>query len=139
MSPGLHGCFKKLFSQSRITGVSGIVWNHSSYDTKRWMSILKEESQQISRPLSSTTSSRPDSASAGPSGVVESCGKVDWPAMLPSLEELRAKADEMKVMREKSKQTLHHPTKAYLIHVNDRDVLALPYLDVPTVPDFIQY
>ncbi|KAK6052583.1 phospholipase, patatin family [Cooperia oncophora] len=33
---------KKLFSQSRLTGVSGVVWNHSYYDTKKWMSMLKE-------------------------------------------------------------------------------------------------
>ncbi|PIO56668.1 hypothetical protein TELCIR_21932, partial [Teladorsagia circumcincta] len=100
---------------------------------------LEDESQQASRPLSSATSSRPESAAAGPSSTTESRGKVDWLAMLPSLEDLRAKADEMKAQREQSKQALHHPTKAYLIHVKDRDVLALPYLDVPTVPDFIQY
>ncbi|KAK6039898.1 hypothetical protein COOONC_22600 [Cooperia oncophora] len=101
---------------------------------------LEDESQQASRPLSSTTSSRPDSVvAAGSSSVTENPGKVDWLAMLPSLEELRAKADEMKALREKSKQVPHHPTKAYLIHVKDRDVLALPYLDVPAVPDFIQY
>ncbi|KAK6022686.1 phospholipase, patatin family [Ostertagia ostertagi] len=33
---------KKLFSQSRLTGVSGVVWNHSYYDTKKWMGMLKE-------------------------------------------------------------------------------------------------
>uniref|UniRef100_A0A7I4YJY9 PNPLA domain-containing protein n=2 Tax=Haemonchus contortus TaxID=6289 RepID=A0A7I4YJY9_HAECO len=33
---------KKLFSQSRLTGVSGVVLNHSYYDTKKWMKILKE-------------------------------------------------------------------------------------------------
>ncbi|VDO59905.1 unnamed protein product [Haemonchus placei] len=100
---------------------------------------LEDESEQTSRPLSSTTSSRPDSAVAGPSSVAENRGKVDWLAMLPSLEELRRKADEMKALREQSKKAPHHPTKAYLIHVKDRDILALPYLDVPTVPDFIQY
>ncbi|KIH65791.1 hypothetical protein ANCDUO_03881 [Ancylostoma duodenale] len=92
----------------------------------------------ISRPLSSATSSRPaSSAATAPNN--EGRGKVDWLAMLPSLEELRVKADEMRAAREQQRQTPHHPTKAYLIHVKDRDVLALPYLDVPTVPDFIQY
>ncbi|VDO93765.1 unnamed protein product, partial [Haemonchus placei] len=33
---------RKLFSQSRLTGVSGVVLNHSYYDTKKWMKILKE-------------------------------------------------------------------------------------------------
>ncbi|PIO57957.1 hypothetical protein TELCIR_20622, partial [Teladorsagia circumcincta] len=31
-----------LSSQSRLTGVSGVVWNHSYYDTKKWMGMLKE-------------------------------------------------------------------------------------------------
>ncbi|KHJ98797.1 hypothetical protein OESDEN_01226 [Oesophagostomum dentatum] len=94
--------------------------------------------QSASRPLSSAASSRPtSSAAAAPNS--ESRGKVDWLAMLPSLEELRVKADEMKAARDQQKNAPHHPTKAYLIHVKDRDVLALPYLDVPTVPDFIQY
>ncbi|KAJ1349599.1 hypothetical protein KIN20_005191 [Parelaphostrongylus tenuis] len=33
---------RRLFSQSRFTGVSGVVLNHSYYDTKRWVKILKE-------------------------------------------------------------------------------------------------
>ncbi|WKY04234.1 hypothetical protein Q1695_005311 [Nippostrongylus brasiliensis] len=33
---------KKLFSQNRLTGVSGVVLNHSYYDTKKWVKILKE-------------------------------------------------------------------------------------------------
>ncbi|ETN80522.1 phospholipase, patatin family [Necator americanus] len=33
---------KKLFSQNRLTGVSGIVLNHSYYDTKKWVKMLKE-------------------------------------------------------------------------------------------------
>ncbi|WKX94657.1 hypothetical protein Q1695_011715 [Nippostrongylus brasiliensis] len=109
---------------------------------------IKEETeaedvaQEPPRHVSSAASSRPESvAAAGPSGTTNtnSRGKVDWLAMLPSLEELREKADQMKAEREQLKNSQHHPTKAYLIRVKDRDVLALPYLDVPTVPDFIQY
>ncbi|KHJ77929.1 phospholipase, patatin family [Oesophagostomum dentatum] len=33
---------KRLFSQNRLTGVSGIVLNHSYYDTKKWVKMLKE-------------------------------------------------------------------------------------------------
>ncbi|VDO96366.1 unnamed protein product [Heligmosomoides polygyrus] len=109
---------------------------------------VEEEAQQAARPPSSAASSRPDSAAAaataaaatGPSNnSSEGRRKVDWLAMLPSLEDLRKKADEMRASREQMKQAQHHPTKAYLIRVKDRDVLALPYLDVPSVPDFIQY
>ncbi|ETN83104.1 hypothetical protein NECAME_07574 [Necator americanus] len=88
--------------------------------------------------LPSAASSRPTSSTtATPNN--DSRGKVDWLSVLPSLEELRVKADEMKASREQQKKTPHHPTKAYLIHVKNREILALPYLDVPTVPDFIQY
>lgn len=33
---------KRLFAQNRLTGVSGVVLNHSYYDTKKWVKILKE-------------------------------------------------------------------------------------------------
>ncbi|VDM63483.1 unnamed protein product [Angiostrongylus costaricensis] len=33
---------RRLFSQNRFTGVSGVVLNHSYYDTKKWVKILKE-------------------------------------------------------------------------------------------------
>uniref|UniRef100_A0A0K0DNM6 PNPLA domain-containing protein n=1 Tax=Angiostrongylus cantonensis TaxID=6313 RepID=A0A0K0DNM6_ANGCA len=33
---------RRLFSQNRLTGVSGVVLNHSYYDTKKWVKILKE-------------------------------------------------------------------------------------------------
>ncbi|KAJ1353481.1 hypothetical protein KIN20_010120 [Parelaphostrongylus tenuis] len=95
------------------------------------------EVEQNSYPVSQTTS-RPESSVAGDS-VNQKSGKTDWLAMLPSLEELKAKAKEIKAADEIRKQTQHHPTKAYIVRVRDRDVLALPYLDVPIVPDFIQY
>ncbi|VDM68900.1 unnamed protein product [Strongylus vulgaris] len=61
---------------------------------------VEESAQQSSsRPLSSVGSSRPtSSATVVPNN--EGRGKVDWLAMLPSLEELRVKADEMKAARE---------------------------------------
>uniref|UniRef100_A0A0K0DCB1 Mediator of RNA polymerase II transcription subunit 26 n=1 Tax=Angiostrongylus cantonensis TaxID=6313 RepID=A0A0K0DCB1_ANGCA len=89
-------------------------------------------------PMPVTTSSRPESSMAGDT-VKQNGGKIDWLAMLPSMEELQAKINHMKAEDENRKQTQHHPTKAYLIRVRDRNVLALPYLDVPTLPDFIQY
>ncbi|KJH49024.1 phospholipase, patatin family [Dictyocaulus viviparus] len=33
---------KRLFSQNRLSGVSGVVLNHSYYDTKKWVKMLKE-------------------------------------------------------------------------------------------------
>ncbi|CAJ0604214.1 unnamed protein product [Cylicocyclus nassatus] len=33
---------RRLFSQNRLTGVSGIVFSHSYYDTKKWVKLLKE-------------------------------------------------------------------------------------------------
>ncbi|KJH49345.1 transcription elongation factor S-II protein [Dictyocaulus viviparus] len=100
---------------------------------------VKEESDGEMGHNSSmpNTTSRLETSSVGDSKS-QSSGKVDWLAMLPSLEELEAKVSAMKASDESRKQA-QHPTKAYLIRVRDRHVLALPYLDVPTVPDFIRY
>uniref|UniRef100_A0A1I7XQI8 Mediator of RNA polymerase II transcription subunit 26 n=1 Tax=Heterorhabditis bacteriophora TaxID=37862 RepID=A0A1I7XQI8_HETBA len=93
---------------------------------------IKEDTQEdiqsplTSRPTSSLT--RPESAGSS---------KVDWFAMLPSLDELKSKAEQIRAVRAEPDQ--HDPTKAYLMRVKERDVLALPYLDVPIKPDFIQY
>lgn len=86
----------------------------------RFQQSFVQEAQQAARPPSSAASSRPDSAAAaataaaatGPSNnSSEGRRKVDWLAMLPSLEDLRKKADEMRASREQMKQAQHHPTK----------------------------
>lgn len=90
-----------------------------------------EPGTSTSRPSSSASVSRPESRLG-----TTSTKKVDWLAMVPSLAELKIRADEHRAART---EITHDPTKVYLMKVNGRDVLALPYLDVSSRPDFIKY
>lgn len=56
--------------------------------------------------------------------------------MLPSMEELRRRVEEKET---KKAAQLEDHNKVYMLHINGEDVVALPYLEDPTVPDFITY
>jgi len=100
------------------------------------MAPVKEESTipssdtVLSRPSSSCSISRPDSSNSG------TTKKVDWLSMVPSISELSKRVELQKASKV---EVSRDPTKVYLMKVRDRDVLALPYLDVSMRPDFIRY
>lgn len=75
--------------------------------------LFQDIQSNFPHPPSSAASSRPaSSAATAPNS--DGRGKVDWLAMLPSLDELRVKADEMRAAREQQTNAPHHPTKVYI-------------------------
>lgn len=83
--------------------------------------------QPVSRPESRLESVLPSTSTGR---------KVNWMDILPSMDELRKRAAEKEAKRA---ALLEDHNKVYMLHINGEDVVALPYLEDPTVPDFITY
>ncbi|GMT16951.1 hypothetical protein PFISCL1PPCAC_8248 [Pristionchus fissidentatus] len=63
---------------------------------------------------------------------------IDWFSMVPSIDELQKRVEKGKERR----QLLSGMTdseKAYTVHVGDRVVLALPYIEIEDKPDFLKF
>ncbi|CAD6194392.1 unnamed protein product [Caenorhabditis auriculariae] len=77
------------------------------------------------------------------SSTVDKGKKINWMDMLPSLEELKIRSEKEKeksaAMAAIAESTRRNPVKVRLIRGERRNVLMLPYLDNPSVPDFIFY
>ncbi|GMR38513.1 hypothetical protein PMAYCL1PPCAC_08708 [Pristionchus mayeri] len=85
---------------------------------------------------SSSSSSMSSSSIEG--GVEKKKEKIDWFAMVPSIEELQKKVEKDKERR-RVLEGIKDSEKAYTLHVGDRVVLALPYIEIDDRPDFLKF
>ncbi|CAI4226597.1 unnamed protein product [Auanema sp. JU1783] len=92
-------------------------------------SRVETASTEDSRPTSSMSSSAEETSS-------ESKKQIDWMSLVPSLESLMKKVEDAKA---KDATVTMDPTKVHRVTVNERKLVALPYLDLQAKPDFLTY